>query len=279
MAQPEAFRLSGRASAVACAYPGPPHHRPVEASPTDTSAREEIDGFPCEFDRWALHLLGQAILQSPAAEDRQSYWQPVLGLPAAAHHWVETFLSGWFTAGVEFAEPPGAFVRAWSEMVSFALADPAWDPQGASRFNLSGRVCELLGLNWGFRTVAEDARFGGPLGSVAELFTRAAGRWFSLVRVVSAYARFIAKPAAERLLRAGIGQLHDAAELFDESDWNECGLKANLIGALQACWERHPEEVAGDDQLRLAFLGLLTKLASRGSHAASALRDRVLKSG
>jgi hypothetical protein len=135
------------------------------------------------------------------------------------------------------------------------------------------------GLTWGVRTVAEDSRFRVPLGSMAELFRRAAERWFSMVRVVSAYARFIARPAAERLLPAGISHLRDAAQQFDGSDWSERGLEANVIGALQACWERHPEEVTADDQLRLAFLGLLTMLASRGSHAASALRDRVLKSG
>jgi hypothetical protein len=57
---------------------------------------------------------------------------------------------------------------------------------------------------------------------------------------------------------------------------SEPALDDALIDLLREAWERHRTELAQDTELMGAFQGTLTRLAAAGSHAALALRDRVL---
>jgi hypothetical protein len=109
-------------------------------------------------------------------------------------------------------------------------------------------------------------------------FQEAAQRWFCLPKVVGGLARFVIKPGAAPLLPHSVRWLAEAAGTFDDEDWRERDLEENLVVVLAACWERESRVVSGDPAVREAFLSLLTRLASRGGHAAAALRDRVLDS-
>ena len=64
---------------------------------------------------------------------------------------------------------------------------------------------------------------------------------------------------------------------FETYDW-KYGLEENLIAYLHTCWEREPRRISADPAMQAAFLSLLACVVSRGSHAAIALRDRVVNS-
>jgi hypothetical protein len=98
-----------------------------------------------------------------------------------------------------------------------------------------------------------------------------------MARVVGGFARFAVKPAAARLLLPAVLWLSKASEAVTETK-TERNLDEALITLLHEAWERHRAELAKDGALRDAFQGLLTRLAARSSHAALALRDRVVKS-
>jgi len=83
---------------------------------------------------------------------------------------------------------------------------------------------------------------------------------------------------ADRLLCTGIRGLHDALRDSDARQWGERDLDECLIRVLHACWERQRDAVVADQDVRSAFLGVLTMLASQGSHAATALQEQVLRS-
>jgi hypothetical protein len=238
----------------------------------------KVEGFPDDHDRWAFGLACSAILRSGSPGERKCFWQPILDLDTPAHHWVKSFFGIWFTAGFEAAESPEGFCRAWSEMVEYAVAHARWDPDTARTYDLDDMVFDLLGFRWGSRTLGEDVRYREALGRMADLFGRAGRRWMSMHRVAAGYASFLAKPAADRLLCPGIRGLYDALRESDARQWDERDLDDSLSRALHACWERHREVVIADHEVRGAFLGLLTMLASRGSHAAIALRDQLLRS-
>ncbi len=247
---------------------------PVIEDPAD----DKVEGFPDDYDQWTFGLACGGILRSDAADQRRSFWQPILDLDTPAHHWVESFLGTWFTSGFEVAQSPEVFCLAWSEMIEYAVAHAQWDPATARTYDLDDMVFNLLGFRWGAQTLGEDVRYRECLGRMAALFGRAGQRWLSMHRVAAGYASFLARPAADRLLTSGIRNLHDALRDSDAREWRERDLEERLIRALHACWERQREAVIADQEVRGAFLGLLTMLASRGSHAATALQEQVLRS-
>lgn len=88
---------------------------------------------------------------------------------------------------------------------------------------------------------------------------------------------FALQPAATPLLLPGVRWLAKATQSFDTYDW-KYGLEENVIEFLHACWERDSQRIASEPPLREDFLALLATLVARGSHAAIALRDRVINS-
>jgi hypothetical protein len=50
----------------------------------------------------------------------------------------------------------------------------------------------------------------------------------------------------------------------------------NVIEFLHTCWQRESTQIERDETLQTAFLGVLTILVSRGSHAAISLSNRVI---
>ena len=64
---------------------------------------------------------------------------------------------------------------------------------------------------------------------------------------------------------------------LDSYDWRH-GLEGNLIAFLRSCWEREGDAISRTPALHTGFITLLTTVVFRGSHAAIALRDRVVAS-
>ena len=244
----------------------------------DDPRQQEIEGLPHDFDTWVFSLAARAIPRMTHAEEPDAFWQPILDLGTPAHHWVERFFWQWFTDGAQAAETPEAFTSPWERMLRHALASPLWDPAANRTYDLDGMVFELLGFHFGVDGVGGKQRFTAALGQMADVVALAAGRWFAMPRVMNGFARFVVQPAAAQLLLPGIRWLWEAVRSLDADDWRERDLADNLVGVLHRSWERQSARLSSDPQLREAFLGLLTSLASRGGHAATALRDRVLDS-
>jgi hypothetical protein len=244
--------------------------------PATGSAYEEIEGTPGDLDNWTFRLLARCLPAMRPADRPELLWRPILDLGPRAHYWVEHFLAAWFTHGFEAAEGPEDFGRVWSEMVRYALDHPLWPAAPQRGLFLDGMVCELLGCNWGARTVAADGRYVSVLGQMGVVFERAARRWFARPRVASGFADLIVLPAAPRILSQGIVWLHEAAGQYNDHDWEERGLRDNFLTALRVCWERDHQAVAHTPALNRAFLGLLTKLSSFGDHTATALHERIV---
>ena len=95
--------------------------------------------------------------------------------------------------------------------------------------------------------------------------------------VTRGFLAFAAKPGAAHLLLPGVFWVAKAVDSFDSYDWRH-GMEDGLVDFLEVCRQRKSAEIAGNDELREAFLRLLSTLVSRGGHAAIALRDRVLGS-
>jgi len=240
--------------------------------------RQEIDGLPSDFDNWVDELIARAIPRMTPQEDPDSLWRPIIDLGTPAHHWVDRFFWQWFSDGARAAETPEDFTLCWTRMIRYALSHPLWDPATNQSYDLGEMVSELLGFNFGQNIVGENENLTAAVGQMVDTFELTARRWFKLLKVASGFAAFAVRPAAAQLLIPGVRWLSDAVRSFENRNWKDFHLEENLVEFLQVCWERGAARVSGDPQLRAAFLDLLTRLSSRGGHAATALRDRVLDS-
>jgi hypothetical protein len=127
--------------------------------------------------------------------------------------------------------------------------------------------------------MAKNVAFQTLLVELKDELAQAAERWLVMEDVASDFARNVVQPAYELLLPTGVEWLYVASEAADPDDfWRDGNLEEPIIAVLRRCWETQQSAVVSQPSVRGAFLGLLTTLASRGSHAAIHLRDRVLDS-
>ena len=243
----------------------------------DDPSKQEVDGLPSSFDSWVYKVVTGTIPLMTAAERPEELWQPVLNLGAPAHHWVERFFWHWFTDGARSSSSPAEFVRVWRGMILYALDHPRWDPDGNLQHYLDNIVDELLGFDqrWTGLSVGEDA--AAAVGTLKDVFEKAAHRWFGMPDVTRGFLAFATKPGAARLLLPGVSWVTRAVEAFGSYDWRD-GMEDSIVDFLEVCRQRESAEISGNDELREAFLALLSTLVSRGGHAAIALRDRILAS-
>jgi hypothetical protein len=237
----------------------------------------EVDGLPTEFDRWVFERVASLLPLLPA-EDARPLWRPILDLGIPAHNWVEQFYWQWFTDGYSNAPAPEAFTAIWEEMIHYAAKHRKWaSDRGTSSYDLAKMVTELLGFHFGTQTVATNTSYAEALAKMTPAFKEVSEKWFGMATVVGGFARFAVTPAATKILLPAIRWVSKASETVKETK-SERNLDDALINLLREAWERHRGELAQDKGLMDSFQGLLKRLAARDSHAALALRDRVLGS-
>jgi hypothetical protein len=243
------------------------------AVPRSAARRQGGDGFPTDFDGWVFGQI-TGILPRVSPEHARRLWRPILDLGIPAHDWVERFFWDWFVDGYQQAPTPEAFTAVWEEMIRLAVGHARWSSDHDT-YDLAGMVKELLGCSHGMQTVAKDAAYTEALSRLTPAFEEAGKQWFGMARVVAGFARFAVTPAATRLLLPAVRWLSKASESVTATKF-ERDLDDALITLLHEAWERHRGELAQDRALMDSFQELLTRLAARSTHAALALRDRVV---
>jgi hypothetical protein len=243
----------------------------------DDPRRQEIEGLPTSFDSWVYKIVAQTIPLMTAAERPETLWQPIMNLGAPAHHWVERFFWDWFTDGSRSSTSPADFVRLWREMILYAHGHPRWNPHTNPQHHLDNIVVELLGFDLRWTRLTLNGEAAVAVGTMKDVFEKAAQRWFGMPDVTRGFLTFAVKPGTARLLLPGVFWVAKAVESFDSHDWRD-GIEDSLVNFLEVCRQRESAEISANAELREAFLGLLSTLVSRGGHAAIALRDRVLAS-
>jgi hypothetical protein len=239
--------------------------------------RQEIDGLPGDFDGWVFGVVAGAIPCLTTAEDPGTLWKPIIELGAPAHRWVERFFWYWFTDGLRPIQSGEQFTALWTAMIEHALSCATWQPGAQRGFDLDVMVFELLGFNSSMHTLAKNTALTSAITAMEGIFARAAKKWFEMPRVTAGFLYFVVEPAATGLMLPAIRWLAAVVPSYDSYDW-KYGLEDNLIAFLHTCWDRHHQTISTDPALQDAFLQLLSTVASRGSHAAIALRDRIVGS-
>ena len=240
----------------------------------------EIEGTPYPFDYWLFGQVATLIPQLRREEHPEELWAPLLDLGPAAHYWVESFLSRWFTDGYNAAKSPSVFVPLWREMLGHCLTSRSWDPERCKAgYRLDGMVAHLLGLDLGAETIGKEEFADYVIEMEADWQTWTA-KWLRCNRIVERFSYFLTKPGAGRLLPKAIRWLYEASIFATDGwwTWADNRTEANVVAALHLCWTKHRHAVESESGLQAAFRGLLATLASRQNADALHLQAEVLRS-
>ena len=240
----------------------------------EPSMAQEIDGLPSDFDDWVLQLVARTIPCLTAEEHPEELWRSILERGAPAHHWVERFFWHWFTNGLAVTQSVAEFVRIWRAMISYALQSPAWDPTLTVGHELDGIVVELLCFDPRWNSLVQNETNAAAVGALEDMFERAFQRWGAMPKITNGFSMFAIQAGAKKLLLPGIRWISTAANSFDTYDW-KYGLEENVTEFMRLSWQRESPRISNDPTVREPFLSVLAILASRGGHAAIALRDRI----
>jgi len=204
----------------------------------------------------------------------EDLWRPLLARGAPAHQWIERFYWEWFTNGFDASPSTADFVQIWQEMIIYALNHSAWNPERTASYELDGAVFELLCLNMNWNAIVQSDQNAGVIGNLQTIFERAIQHWGAMPKIIKGLVNFVAQPGASLLLLPSLRWISSAVKKFDTYSW-KYGLEENVIEFLHTCWQRESVRIVNTPTLKEPFLGLLTIVASRGSHAAIALNTRV----
>lgn len=135
-------------------------------------------------------------------------------------------------------------------------------------------VIELLGLDGRWNAHTLDEAYIPALGTMTDVFGKAAELWFPMPRVVRNFLHFVVQPAAAQLLLPALPWLAKAVASYSTYDWRD-GIEEGLVEYLRVCEQRARDTITTDPTLGKAYFDLLASVVARGSHAAIALRDRL----
>jgi hypothetical protein len=168
------------------------------------------------------------------------------------------------------------FVAIWQDMVDFTLAHSSWRPRVPGYWSPAESLAtDLMGLDKDSAAILGRKEFTDVVENMAPAFERWAAVWLRQAQPAAGFAHFLVTEAGSVLLASGIGWLAAVLGSYRKDDWDRQGLGVLITEALASCWTKLRPQVEQQQELRKAFLQLLTDLSARQVPEALHLRDRV----
>ncbi len=246
--------------------------------PTSEVDRDkEVDGTPYEVDRWILRSISILVLQMDEAERPEQLWQSVLDLGWQAHHWVENFLSGFFSYNLHRTTDAtfrNAFVLVWSSMIDYAGASPVWNHStGSGSWHVGDNWESLMGLSWSF-TYPWDSISQPVLPEMQGKFERFCTQHLDGDRMVRKTLRLLCSSAAQQIRLPALLWMEPHFRPDRPDKRSEADEQLGLF--LAECWQGHQEELRRSPEVFDCFMRLVKFLADHQSPMALEIQNRVI---
>jgi hypothetical protein len=248
----------------------------IERAPTsEDEAHNRNRESPLEFDYWVMGVAAHNLTALSGTRRGSGLWSRILDLGTPGHQWITVFLGAWLRgASSSGGRSTSDFVSTWSTMIDAALKSKRWASRWWPAYDLSRIIIALLG----FGAEGRDL-FAGDVGArlwkqMMPVFSGTTESWFRHAKVVQAFASFAAATGQESVLIAGISWIDRALVHPDVAEDED--LDDTLTEFLRSSWQTGRATIQSDAGLTKTFINLLARVSSRGSHAASTLRDQIL---
>ena len=234
---------------------------------------DDHSGPMMRWEHWALHRLGGELLELRSDDNPRDLWEPIMHCGAHAEYWVEGFLRGVFSAGLDTPGREQALLPVWRALIEYAQHSPTWQPPNTGLLRPS---LALLGLDtitrhhWRTEHAALVENVREPYGEWCR--TNLRDSWFA-----GPFMRFLTEPAARAILAPSLLWLRDA-ESSRPARHNDSRHDNALAELLVHISREHPALLRGDEATATAARELLTTLAAR-HHPVGLELVRILAAG
>ena len=244
--------------------------------PEPGEENQKIEGTPYEFDIWVMARTAEFLANANSVEVARSFYRPIIELGPAGQYWVEDFLQQWISVGLEMSPDHATFAEIWEDIVRYAMTLPEWQPGEAGYWSRAESLAvDLMGLHETAASVLGQAKYRDVVTAMAPVFDLWASKWLRHGSAAAWFASFLPTESGQVLLSLGIKQLAEALGSFEERDWDNHDLGPLFAGAPAACWIHLRNEVELQQDLRGAFLRILTELCALQIPEAMHLRHKV----
>lgn len=243
------------------------------------SVTKKTADFEWAYDHWradedVMNLVAQRVFETIPVEARK-LWQPVLGLPASAHHHITRLLTQILLRALQ-ADPPwiAQLLPLWHEMVEY-FSKSSQHP--AARNQDHREVWKVLLF------------YGSPISSTGEKFFRPIvedlRQFFeSHIKLIAgdayeqpALARFLTTKAGEELLIDALVWFCPSWEQASNYFWERATEDGGLERLLEHAWKTMFSQVRQNPAAFSAFRILTMNLATRQSGIALQVQERIGK--
>jgi hypothetical protein len=246
--------------------------------PATDSPYAKINGTTYSYDVWVMQRVAEFIASGPSIDVARRFYRPILDLGAPGRYWVEDFLQAWITVGLLRSTDLPMFATIWGDMVEYAMSLPLWKPSDNNYWSPTETLAiDLMGLHERAATVLGRTEYRSVVIAMAPVFEQWANAWLKYGSVAAWFARFLPSDSGRLLLAQGIKKLATVINSFRPDDWHRYGLGTLFTEAIAACWKHMPHDVESQQDLRVAFLKILTELSARQIPEALHLRSKIVE--
>jgi hypothetical protein len=161
-------------------------------------------------------------------------------------------------------------------MARNAMGLRRWQPRRPGIWNPAETISvDLMGLRKEAVAVLGQARHVDVVAGMASVFEEWISKWLEHAMPAAWFAHFLLTESGRVLIPAGITRLATIVTTFEDRDWHQLDLGALFTQVLAICWAHFRKDVEAQQELRRAFLDVLTRLCATQVPEALHLRNRV----
>ncbi len=233
---------------------------------------------PSDPDVWLFDLVAVVIPKLDSNENPSRLWKPYLSYGLDRLHWVDSFLSAWFTHGLQVGND-SRFFSQWEEMIEYAWDRENWRHSQVRNHRGDEDIFRhLMGFSRFSFGYFEDEKFRPYLSQMKAHYDRWTAEFFPHPEATSAFAAFLTSPAAVDFLRDGVAKLADASSQFEDWHWRDFyHLESALLKLLEHDRRENSGVITTDQKVRAEFSKLLKTMTDRQSQRALTLQDKMLR--
>jgi hypothetical protein len=225
--------------------------------------------YPDDDERWLLEHVALTILQSPAEQNTDLLWTPIVDLPDEADHWVEVLMRNIHFNGLTLETTPARYEAAYRASVTYALSR-------GHRWSSHEHVWDaLIGIDDGtYHRWREDH------SALVERLQDVIAAWMRAVPPngtrVGTFADWLARPFARSLRIRALPWLANLLVVDEERAIYDAERSEDGVAALlNAAWSEQETVLRNDNEAFPAFQALLGWLVKRQNPGGLELSGRL----